>query len=228
MYENIFKYQECDMEIFKIKKRMQTTEYKKIISTMVQKNKDIQRDKDVMEKEANLLLNQINEVKNSINNEKNEMESLESQFNENKITKEIFVSKEMEVSTRLNNLLKKLVKLQKDVEIVNKKFDELKKNAKIIKINYKNAKEAQENFEKNELHAIQKLENDKKELSKNIDSAIMNEYEKYKKDNIMPVYVKLYNNECCGGCMQKLSTSQLSKDDKRIDCEMCRRIIIKE
>lgn len=227
MYSTILKYQECDLAILKLNKKIENSEYKKSINSMVQKNKEIQADKEKLEREAKQILGGIAETQAIIKKEKAELDSIEVKLKANEIDVEAYSKQANEISFRLNNLLKKLSKYQKEAEEIEKKYEELKKNATIVKANYKKAKEAQDKFTSKEETEINSIEDEKKKLEKSIDEKVMQEYLKFKKDNIMPVYVKIFNGDCCGGCMQKLSTAQLAKKEDKLICEMCRRIIIR-
>jgi predicted nucleic acid-binding Zn-ribbon protein len=227
MYKEILKYQEADMEIYKIEKKIQNSDNKKTINSMVQKNKEIQELKESLETDAKNQLALMDEMQKLVSNEKKQMEKLEQEFNNKELTEEDFSLKANEFLSKLNGLIKKLVKIQRDVDQVQKKYDDLKKNATIVKSKYKKAKEDQDLLIESEKAKIEELEKKKKSLEKTIDPEILAEYNKYKKENILPVYVGIINGDCCGGCMQKLSTSQLSIAKGKTNCEMCRRIIIR-
>ena len=228
MYENIFEYQKYDMEIYKIKNKLEASNYKKLVSSMVKKNKEIQDNKNKMEVEAKKLLAELSDCQNALEQGKKEIESLQKSFKNKEINAEELDEKSKKLSTRLNTISKKFIILQKNFENMNKAFADLKKDAIAVKTNYKNAKDAQEKLEQSQKSVLDKLEKEKAKMQEGIDKKILAEYEKLKQDNIMPVYVRIYNNDCCGGCMQKLSTSALAKGDNRLVCEMCRRIIIRE
>ena len=228
MYENIFEYQKYDMEILKIKNKLQSSKYIKLANEMVKKNKEVQVSKDKMEVEAEKLLNDLKVNQAELEKRKIELDALTDEFKNKKITAEEYEEKSKNLSAKLNALSKKFIVLQKDFENTDKAFAELKKDAIAVKTNYKNAKEAQEKLEQSQKETLDKLEKEKQKMVSSIDKGMLGEYEKLKQDNIMPVYVRIYNKDCCGGCMQKLSTSVLAKGDKRLVCEMCRRIIIRD
>lgn len=227
MYENIFEYQKYDMEILKINNKIQSSKYKKFASEMVKKNKEVQMSKDKMEDQAQKLLADLKNSQIELDKCKEELDKLQKDFKEKVINQEEFDDKSKKLSAKLNTLSKKFIILQKDFENTDKAYGELKKDAIAVKTNYKNAKDAQEKLELSQKPILDKLESEKKKIVASIDKKILTEYEKLKQDNIMPVYVRIYNNDCCGGCMQKLSTSALAKGDERLVCEMCRRIIIR-
>ena len=200
MYNTIFKYQEFDLEILKLNKKIQNSEYKKLINSMVQKNKEIQATKENLEKEAKKALDGISDAQSLIKKEKQSLEELENQLNKDEISVEEYSKKANDISFRLNNLLKRLSKLQKEAEEIETRYEDLKKNATIVKTNYKNAKDAQDKLANKEENQIKSLEEEKGKLEKSIDAKVLQEYTRYKKDNIMPVYVKIFNGDCCGGC----------------------------
>lgn len=228
MYQDILKYQDCDLQILKIRKKMEGTEYKKVISAMVSKNKDIQVDKDKLEIQAKKSIELIESAQNEIKELNKQLSSLDVKFSKEEIQAEEYSRKQIEISNQLSFAFKKITKMQKDLDQIQSQYEDLKKNATIVKTNYKNAKDAQDKVETIEKRNIEDIEKKMKSIEKNIDPILFSEYNKYKADNIMPVYVKLLIGDCCGGCMQKLSTAQQSNSDKKMICEMCRRIIIKD
>ncbi len=227
MYQNILKLQDVDIDIMKINEKTQKSEYKQVIAAMVQKNKDIQKEKEAKEVEAKKLISVMQDKENEIAAIEKEIDKNSEEYNAKKLSLDNYKQKQAECANKLNLVSKKLIKLQKDFENLQKDFEELKNNAGAVKKKYQMAKDAQEALQDKIASQISALEKTKSELAKTIDKAVLDEYNKYRKDNIMPVYVKMVR-DCCGGCMQKLSAAQLSKTSNRIDCEMCRRIIIKD
>ena len=67
-----------------------------------------------------------------------------------------------------------------------------------------------------------------KELSKSIDSNIMQVYQKRRNENVFPVLVPL-NGNSCGGCHMELPFANITKlnEEGVITCEHCRRIVYK-
>lgn len=228
MYENMFEYQKYDMEIYKIINKLQSSNYKKLISSMIKKNKEIQVSKDKMEIEAKKLMEELKLNQEELDRSQKELNDMQNKFKKKELTKEEYEENRKKLSAKLNNLSKKFIILQKSFQNANKTFADLKKDAITVKTNYKNAKDAQEKLELSQKAILDKLEKEKSKMQEGIDKKLLTEYEKLKQDNIMPVYVRIYNNDCCGGCMQKLSTSTLANGEKRLVCEMCRRIIIRE
>ena len=73
-----------------------------------------------------------------------------------------------------------------------------------------------------------------KSIANEIDSSIMDAYQKKRKENIFPVVVSLMeegkDNYFCGGCRTQLSFASISKinNDGYVNCDHCHRIIYKK
>lgn len=74
---------------------------------------------------------------------------------------------------------------------------------------------------------IEKLQQQIKQLEKDVDGKMYDKYKSMRNDNIFPIFVKLTSNRC-GGCQmeQSLNFIQKLKQNGMASCEECRRIIL--
>ncbi len=75
---------------------------------------------------------------------------------------------------------------------------------------------------------IDSLKEQKKELEKSLDSALLAEYKKVRAQNLYPVFVELGAGNTCGGCHMTTSVDYATLDaEGYVKCENCNRRVYK-
>ncbi len=229
--EKILEYQSLDSELFKIEKQLRENKNKKLANEMHENMKNAQTRSLKLEEKAGGLIAEIDKVKKHFKIQEEKMNEFLSKDLE-KLSKEE-VDKLTILSEKLaQNLVildKNLTALAESVNVVLSDFNKTIKEFNASKEQFTICKEEYDNevktVEKEKNNLILKL----KDLSKNIDSKIMEAYIKRRKENIFPVLVPLKGNSC-GGCHMELPYATISvlNNDGILTCEHCHRIIYKK
>lgn len=133
-----------------------------------------------------------------------------------------------QVLAAVKNVDKDLGALKTDIENTTKAFNEFKKRFITAKADYTKYKESFDKFKESKAEEILKSENELAVLAKKIDKALMEKYNKKRADRIFPILVPLMGN-MCGGCNTEIPLNAMNKlkNENYIDCENCRRMIVK-
>ena len=224
----ILKYQSLDREMFKIEKGLKDNQNKKMADTLRDNIKNAQERSVKLEENAGKLLNDIEKVKSQIKTQEQKMQEFLNKDIE-KMTKgevEKLASLKDKLNQNLVILEKNLTALAENMNAILADFNKTKKifnSAKDAK-----RKEAYENDVKSIENQKSEIAGKLKELSKSIDSNIMQVYQKRRNENVFPVLVPL-NGNSCGGCHMELPFANITKlnEEGVITCEHCRRIVYK-
>ena len=119
--------------------------------------------------------------------------------------------------------------LKTDIENTNKAFNDFKKKFIAAKADYTKYKDDFDKFKESKASEIKEIEEELLKLSKKMEKPLIDKYNKKRTDNIFPVVVSLQGANMCGGCNTELPLNALNKfkTEQFIECENCRRIIIK-
>lgn len=224
MYNEILEYQKRDLQIAKILTDMGSTQYKKAMKENSDIVKQMRIETDKLGNQAKIQLKNFNQLKSNYET----YEKLITELENNNLSEEEKGKKINELLGKLNQLQKNINITKDNVEKINKLYGDAKQKVISAKKLYDDAKKEQEKINDSNSGIIENLRNEMKELEKNIDSELLKKYHELKNENVLPVYVMLFNKDACGGCRQKLAANQIDKlkKEKSISCENCRRIII--
>ncbi len=226
----ILKYQSLDREMFKIEKGLKDNQNKKMADTLRDNIKNAQERSVKLEENAGKLLNDIEKVKSQIKTQEQKMQEFLNKDIE-KMTKgevEKLASLKDKLNQNLVILEKNLTALAENMNAILADFNKTKKIFNSAKDEYAKRKEAYENDVKSIENQKSEIAGKLKELSKSIDSNIMQVYQKRRNENVFPVLVPL-NGNSCGGCHMELPFANITKlnEEGVITCEHCRRIVYK-
>lgn len=128
----------------------------------------------------------------------------------------------------IKTIEKDLNALKNDVESTTKSFNDFKKRFVAAKSDYTKYKEKFDVFKESKAGEVSKSEKELEVLGNKIDKALMEKYNKKRADKIFPVVVPLMGN-MCGGCNTEIPLNAINKlkTSNYIDCENCRRMIVK-
>lgn len=224
MDKQILEYQSKDLEILKLQKEGNETQYTKVMAEAIATVKSLQEKPDELGKEAEMQLLYFSKIKNSLEKAEKELDTLE------KIKDELSAEDEKKVRSlaiQINKLQSSLTVLRKNIENISGLYEDAKRKIIEAKKKYKVAKAKQDEILKGVNEKISALEDEMAKMEKNIDKDLLKKYKECRADNILPVFVYV-RDLGCGGCMQKFATSQINKlkQDKKIVCEHCRRIVL--
>lgn len=128
----------------------------------------------------------------------------------------------------IKNIEKDIAVLKAEIENTTKAFNDFKKKFMAAKTDYAKYKENFEKFKDSKAAEIADAEKELAVLAKKIDKALMDKYNKKRSDKIFPILVSLMGN-MCGGCNTELPLNAINKikNENYIECENCRRMIVK-
>ena len=225
MYEDIFNYQNIDMKIIKLAKESKQSPNAKIINDSVKTVKELQDETNKLGLDAKKQLENFDKFKKLISSLTKEIEEIENSGDYNSEETQKIIK---DYLFQLNKIQGNIYILKSNFEKINKSFEEAKIKVIDAKNNHKNAKEKQDQFFAEINGKINSYKKQLKDMESNIDPALLEKFKDAKNDKIYPVFVKLTDDNACGGCRQKLATNELNKlkADKIIVCEHCRRYIV--
>ncbi len=225
MDKQIFEYQNRDMQISKLQRENSATQHTKAMSEAISTVKSLQEKTDELGKDAETQLVYFSKIKTSLEKAEKELEEFESKKDE---LSEEDEKKVRNLANQINKLQSNLTVLKRNIEKINELFEDAKHKVIEAKKKHKVAKEKQDEISKDVEGKISKLKAEMVEMEKSIDKDLLKKYKDCKADNILPVFVYATPDLACGGCMQKIATNEVNKlkQDKKIVCEHCRRIII--
>ena len=224
MDKQIFDYQDKDLQILKLEKENRITEYTKAMEDAIATVKDLQDLTDRLGKDAEKQISYFKRIKSSLEKAEKELGGLEENGESEETSEKV-----KNLATSINKQQSNLSILKTNIEKINKSFEETKIKMMDAKKKHKEAKAKQDEITKITNEKISALKKEMAEMEKNIDKELLKEYNECKSDNILPVFVYATADlASCGGCMQKIATNEVNKlkQDKKIVCEHCRRIII--
>lgn len=229
MYEEILKYQNCDIQIYKLKRDFAGSELYKFNRQLTEKRKHLIRKSEILESEAEKLIETIKSAESSIEENTKTFDKLKQADIDNLENEKIKekINDTISIINNMSALQKKVSMLTEKAENVLREFKDAKIQMASLKDRHVKMRDDLSLMESEMRKKITEIESEKKKIEKKISSEILQKYNESKNDKIFPVFVKCYDNSC-GGCRQQLASSLLEnlKNDGKLVCEHCGRIII--
>ena len=234
--ENILEYQKLDTELFKLEKELKENSNRKKAEQMAESIKNAQARSVKLEEKAGVILSEIEKVKKQYQTQQDKLneffsKDLESMGKDELDKLRILKDK---LAQNLQILEKNLTSLAENMNAVLADFNKTIKNFNSAKEEYAKCKSAYENDVKALDGKKGEITGRLKGLAQNVDSSIMEMYNKKRKENVFPVLVPLMEMSkgsfFCGGCHTQLPFASLTKLDEQgiATCDHCRRIIYKK
>lgn len=239
MFEDLFKYQEQDVELLKLENELKSSsEYKAYKANYIQ-FMDSKKQIEKLEAEAAAIqagqkrLDEISASIDKLTASLGEIKTVIGNVDEIEDMSEIDYYQE-----RMQKILDEMASYEKEIKNVDAKIAEInKKYAEAVK-SYKESakagkiatvayKSVQEKFAEKENEMKAKLN----ELGADLKTkypAIMNVYERLRKEKKLPAVVE-YNNGFCGGCGMEVSqgtVGKLKSSGEFAECQHCYRIMV--
>ncbi len=234
--KEIIEYQRLDAQIFKLEREKNNLEEKNVMNKMIAFVKDAQNKSVALENEGKGLLNEYNNLKSEYNSLSKDIQKL---INEKISDKESIDDIDASL-VQANTLSSKLFMVERNINIIITKirdllkgFEQTKNNAIKARAKHKEAKENYSNKVSEIEPKIEELKKQQKILEKSINPDVFEKYKVIKNDGIFPVFVKVKmigTSILCGGCGMEVpkGKADVLKNNKYIQCEQCRRIILSE
>lgn len=227
--EAILRYQKLDEELFKVEQKLLRSEYRKKANDLSAIAKKAQARSIELENEAAKVIAEIEDIKAKFATNKKHTDEM--------LASDVEAMSEEEVE-KANNLKGKIASnlailekmLQKNAETINHilaEFNKAKKTFDEARTQYATCKQKIDEESKQFEPEKDRLKKELETLGKQVDPAILAEYQKKRNDNIFPVIVPLENGNFCGRCRMELPKAAISKLKEAgvITCEHCKRFI---
>lgn len=135
-----------------------------------------------------------------------------------------------ELSELLKNLENELNCVTNEMDAVSKTFNDFGKSYNNARQEYEVNRAKFEEIKKEKADIVASIKQNLDQISKDINSDVMDKYNKKRADKTFPVLVPLQKDNRCGGCSMELSLNEADKikRDSFIECEHCRRFIYSE
>ena|GEM_PF-2295860 len=230
MIEKLLEYQEIDKNLKRIEQDLAQNEDRK--KALVAKNYIVEGEELAakIDRRAEELINVFNKLRKTYQeyskNIKEYQELCDSIEKEEEI---IYLNKKINQDLNsIKNIEKDLNALKAEIENTNKSFNDFKKRFMDAKADYAKYKESFDKYKDSKAEEIAAAEKQLAALVKKIDKALMDKYNKKRGDRIFPIIVALKGN-MCSGCNTEVPLSDVNKlkGENFIECENCRRMLIK-
>lgn len=230
--KELLKYQELDIELKKIEKKVNGSEYFKNVN----KSKEIAKKSQLRMVEVNNEAQKVNDEIAKIISVKAKGIELVKKYTETNIEK-LSEKEVLEIANKIKPIKKNLDELISRLNILEAKmvklleeFDNLKKQIMSSKKIYEENKVQLENLKQQVEPEIEKAKVILQNQEKNVNPELIQKYRNLKREGVFPVLVQLKDGKNCGYCRVEQSMHKLEKLKLCgfTECEQCHRIIISE
>ncbi len=155
------------------------------------------------------------------------MQTLEVLQDEKEV--QFLIKKVDEILAKIKALNNDADKISKEMQSVVNEYEKIKKTTKAAQVQYKENADKYKQLEGTYQAEKEGLESELEILSKDVEPALMERYQKKRADKMYPILYEVKNN-ACGACRMNLSMSDMNKlkNGEVIDCEQCGRMIYLE
>ena len=228
MIQNILKYQNIERDLIKIENELHSSVERKKAQTAKSFLLESEENVGKIDRRAEELVNLFNKAKKSYEDNKLTIEDYEKTISTLKSEDEAayLFKKVNQILESLKNIEREITAISKDIDDVAKAFGDFKVKYNHARKEYSNNKEKYDIIKNEKADSIKSVNTKLQELSKKIDPAIMEKYNKKRDDKIFPVLVPVRDN-MCGGCSMQISLKEMDKlkTSNIIECENCHRLI---
>ena len=229
--ESLLKYQEVDGQLKKlvsdINQSEESVKGKKLGAFLKESEDKIKK----MDKRADELNALIEKLKANYKQSTEKLVELEEGVGQAIDKDELnYVAKKLaELTKTIAGIEKDLANAIKEMGDISTRYDDLRAKVPSAKAQYKECRAKFDQLKKDKEPQISALKQQLAELEKDIDSKMMEAYQKVRGQNIYPVVVPLVGNNC-GGCRMDLSIGEVGKIESQgyAVCENCHRFIYKK
>ena len=229
--EKLFAYQEEDAKLFEIEKKLKESEARK---KGVQAERFLRSVSDTLagiEAKAQELNNAFEQSQAELEKVFEESEEFKTIANKVSDEKEIAYLKDRanKLSKTLDELLKKIQKIEQEMNEIALQYNKLKKDTALYQEQYEKSGAEYSKLRESLAPERKKIEENLKALAVGIPPAYIEKYNEKRKDKQFPIVFKITSKDKhCSACGTELSLKQLDKlkkEDSIIECENCRKLI---
>ena len=228
MIEALLKYQETDKKLRQIEVELAGSEERKkaaaakkfldgveeSVAKLDQRAGELYAAFSATEAELNTIKEQEKEFKNALEGASDEGSA------------GYLLKKTEEILAKIKQLSQELNKISAEIQAVLKDYSKVKDNTRVAQAQYAEFGKKYNELKASKKDEIDAIEKELNELKVNVDPALMEKYEKKRKEKIFPVVFELRGN-VCGACNMEMPAAEISrlKKGEIIECEQCRRLI---
>ena len=229
--EKLFAYQEEDAKLFEIEKKLKESEARK---KGVQAERFLRSVSDTLAgieakaQELNCAFEQSQVELEKVFEESEEFKTIANKVSDEK---EIAYLKDRanKLSKTLDELLKKIQKIEQEMNEIALQYNKLKKDTALYQEQYEKSGAEYSKLRESLAPERKKIEENLKALAVGIPPAYIEKYNEKRKDKQFPIVFKITSKDKhCSACGTELSLKQLDKlkkEDSLIECENCRKLI---
>ncbi len=229
--EKLFAYQEEDAKLFEIEKKLKESEARK---KGVQAERFLRSVSDTLAgieakaQELNCAFEQSQAELEKVFEESEEFKTIANKVSDEK---EIAYLKDRanKLSKTLDELLKKIQKIEQEMNEIALQYNKLKKDTALYQEQYEKSGAEYSKLRESLAPERKKIEENLKALAVGIPPAYIEKYNEKRKDKQFPIVFKITSKDKhCSACGTELSLKQLDKlkkEDSLIECENCRKLI---
>ncbi|MDY6367990.1 MAG: C4-type zinc ribbon domain-containing protein [Clostridia bacterium] len=230
MIEALLKYQERDKDLREIEQELSSSEERKKAVSAKKYLDGVEEAIAKLDAKAAELnaayvaaTNELERIREQDTEFHNAMENATDEGAANYLLK-----KTDEILARIKQMTAEANKIGVEIQNLIKEYNSVKANTKAAQMQYTEFGQKYNELKASKKPAIKEIEKDLEKLKKDVDPALMEKYEKKRKEKIFPIVYKQEGNGC-GYCNMELSMVELDrlKNGEIIECENCHRLIFK-
>lgn len=226
------KYQDIDIEVKKLEKKIYNSEYIKKINSSKETAKNSQLKMIELNEEARKILNEIDKIitvkQKGLELVKKYSETDLNTLNEDSVLE--INNKVKPIRKNLDELIIRLNTLHSRLTAILEEFEGCRKQVISSKKLFDENKVLLDKLKADIEPQIEKVKIELQKQEKNIKPELFQKYRNMKRDGIFPVLVNLVDEKNCGYCRMEQSIHKLDnlKLNGYTECEQCHRIIINQ
>ena len=226
--KELYKYQEKDMELKKIEKKVNNSEFMKNINSSKSIAKKCQNRMLEINLESKKIFDEISKI-NSVKTKgldlvQKYLNTDTAKLDEKSVLE--LVNKIKPIKKNLEELILRLSSLQKKMEALLNEFNDCKKQIISSKKIHDENKIKLDALQKNIEPELEKAKQELSKQEKNVNPELLQKYRNAKREGVFPVLVKLIDGKNCGYCRveQPIHKLEKMKITGYTECEQCHRI----
>ena len=228
--KELYKYQELDVELKRLEKKLNSNEYVKKINFSKETAKNCQLRMIEINIESKKILEEIDKIttvkSKGVELVKKYTETDISNLDEKSVLE--IVNKIKPIKKNIEELISRLTILENKMHSILEEFKELKKQILSSKKVFEENKAMVDKLREELEPQIESVKKSLLQQEKNIKPEIFQKYRNIKREGVFPVLVKLTDGKNCGYCRLEQSIHKLDKIKLQgfTECEQCHRIIL--
>lgn len=230
MIEEILKYQAKDAELRKIEVELANSEERKKTVSAKKFIEGSSENIDKLDLKATELISAYEKATQEqikLKEQQDEIEHALSTVNDENAAS-FLLKKAEELLNKVKNLGQEAKRISNEIQSIIRDYAQLKNNLSVAKTQFNEYGEKYQALKASKKDEMDKLNKELLVLRKKVDPALMESYDKKRKEKLFPIIFEA-KEDVCGACSMNLSMIDIAKlkNGEIIECDNCRRLLYK-